>query len=291
MKKLLAILLVLTCVLGLTACSSDSDDDGDSTTESITILIPNDTTNEARALLLLEENGLIELDDNAGITATINDITSNPLNITFEEVEAAQIPNMLQDADYAVINGNYAINAGLNPTEDGLLVEGSASSYVNVLVCKEGNEENPLVLALAAALQSQQVADFISSTYTDGSVIAVADDLTDGYDDSIDYDALAGQTISCAASPTPHADILAVAAEILAEKGITLEIIEYSDYVVPNTVVEDGEVDTNYFQHVPYLDEFNAENGTHLVSVAGIHVEPMALYGGQQTTLEALGLD
>jgi hypothetical protein len=109
-----------------------------------------------------------------------------------------------------------------------------------------------------------------------------------GYDDSVDYDALKGQTITVAASPTPHAEILEVAKEILAAKGITLDIQVYNDYVVPNTVVDDGTLDANYFQHLPYLEDFNAENNTHIVSVSAIHVEPMGLYGGLQTSLDAL---
>ena len=91
-----------------------------------------------------------------------------------------------------------------------------------------------------------------------------------------------------AASPTPHAEILAVAKEILAEKGITLDIKEFTDYVQPNNVVDSGEIDANYFQHVPYLDDFNAENGTDIVSVGAIHVEPMGIYGGKQTSLDAI---
>ena len=94
--------------------------------------------------------------------------------------------------------------------------------------------------------------------------------------------------LTVAASPTPHAEILSVAKEILAEKDITLTVKEYTDYVQPNNVVESGEIDANYFQHVPYLDDFNAQNGTHIVSVATIHVEPLGLYGGKQTTLDAL---
>ena len=82
--------------------------------------------------------------------------------------------------------------------------------------------------------------------------------------------------------------MLAVANEILAEKDVTLEVKEYTDYVIPNEVVESGEIDANYFQHVPYLDDFNAENGTHIVSVSVIHVEPMGLYGGKQTSLDAI---
>ena len=145
----------------------------------------------------------------------------------------------------------------------------------------------PATEKLVAALESQQVADYIAEKY-DGAVVSTVENPGDGYDASVDYAALAGQTISVAASPTPHAEILEVAKEILAEKDITLDIQTYNDYVVPNTVVEDGTVDANYFQHTPYLDDFNKENGTHIVSVAAIHVEPMGLYGGKQTTLDAL---
>ena len=96
------------------------------------------------------------------------------------------------------------------------------------------------------------------------------------------------KTIVVAASPTPHAEILGVVAQVLAEQGWTLEIKEYTDYVQPNNVVESGEVDANYFQHVPYLDDFNANQGTHIVSAGAIHVEPMGLYGGKQSSLDAL---
>lgn len=110
----------------------------------------------------------------------------------------------------------------------------------------------------------------------------------DGYDTTLDYSTLAGQTITVAASPTPHAEILEVAKEILVARDITLDIQIYNDYIVPNNIVEDGTVDANYFQHLPYLEDFNAENGTHIVSAAAIHVEPMGLYGGKQTTLDAV---
>lgn len=142
-----------------------------------------DATNEARALLLLQDNGYIKLKDGAGITATINDIAENPKNITFNEVEAAQVPNVLKDVDYAIINSNYAIPAGLNPTTDSLLIEGSASAYGNVLVVKEGNEETDKIKALKAAVASQQVADYITETYG-GAVVSVVENPGNGYDDS-----------------------------------------------------------------------------------------------------------
>ena len=290
--KLAALALALVLTLSLTACGgSNTDNSGDNAGDEqkpvVKIAVPNDTTNEARALLLLQENGIIKLKDGVGITATKNDIVENPYNVEIVEAEAAQLPNMLPDLDYAVINSNYAINAGLNPVNDSLLIEGSASAYANILTVKEGNETSPKALALKAALESKQVADFIAERYA-GSVVSVVENPTDGYDASVDYDALKGETISVAASPTPHAEILEVAKEILAAKDITLDIQVYNDYVVPNTVVEDGTVDANYFQHLPYLEDFNAQNGTHIVSISAVHVEPMGLYGGKQTTLDAV---
>ena len=273
----LILALVLSLSLALTGCGSKST--------SLKIAVPNDTTNEARALLLLQENGIIKLRDGAGITATKNDIVENPYSVEIVEAEAARLPDMLKDADYAVINSNYAINAGLNPVNDSLAIEGSSSAYANILAVKEGNETAPKILTLKAALESKQVASFIESKYS-GSVVSTVDHPGTGYDDSVDYEALKGQTITVAASPTPHAEILEVVKEILAAKGITLDVQVYNDYVVPNTVVDDGTVDANYF--LPYLEDFNAENNTHIVSVSAIHVEPMGLYGGRQTSLDAL---
>lgn len=286
MKKVissaLAVILVVATVVSLAACGNSK--------KQIQIAIPNDTTNEARALLLLQDLGIIKLKDGAGITATKLDIEENPLNIEFTESEAAQLPNVLKDVDYAIINSNYAINDGLNPAKDALALEGSSSAYANIVAVKEGNENLPEVKALVAALKSKKTADFINEKY-DGAVVSVVDDPTDGYDSSVDYDALKGKTISIAASPTPHAEILVTAKEILAEKGITLDIKEYNDYVIPNNIVEDGTVLANYFQHKPYLDDFNDKNNTHLVSVAAIHVEPLGIYGGKQTSLDAIKIE
>ena len=151
----------------------------------------------------------------------------------------------------------------------------------------EVNTDKALVKALVAAVSSQKVADFISEKY-DGAVVSVVEKPTDGFDASLDYKALSGKTITVAASPTPHAEILQIAKDILKEKNIELKVIEYNDYVLPNNVVESGEILANYFQHVPYLDDFNKQNGTHIVSAAAIHVEPMGLYGGKQKSLDAV---
>ena len=281
MKKFRILSLILVLALSLTAC-------GGSKSSAIQIAVPNDTTNEARALLLLEANGIIKLTEGAGITATRRDIAENPYGVEIVEAEAAQLPNVLRDVDFAVINSNYAISAGLNPVSDSLLIEGSYSAYANILAVKEGRENDPAILALVAALESEAVANFSDEHYA-GAVVSTVENPGSGYDANLDYEALKGATITVAASPTPHAEILAVAKEILAAKDITLDIREFNDYVVPNTVVEDGTVDANYFQHVPYLDDFNKEQGTHIVSVSAVHVEPMGLYGGKQTSLDVFG--
>ncbi len=281
MKKFLALLLTMVLLLSAVCMMSGCGE------TKITIAVPNDTTNEARALMLLQEQGIIKLKEGVGITATKMDIAENPHNVDIVEIEAANIPNVLKDVDYAVINSNFAILAGINPKKDSLAIEGASSAYSNILAVKEGNENSDIIKALAAALKSSKVADFINETYG-GAVVSTVDDPGDGYDASVDYAALDGASVRVAASPTPHAEILALVKDILAAKNITLTVNELSDYITPNQFVESGDADANYFQHLPYLEDFNAENGTHIVSVASIHVEPMGIYGGKQTTLDAI---
>ena len=141
--------------------------------DGASIGIPNDPTNEGRALLLLQSAGLITLDAAAGITATPLDITSNPKNLKFNEVEAASLPRVLEDVDAAVINGNYAIPAGLSATKDGLVVEGADSPYVNIVTVKAGNENDPRIKALVNALKSDEIKDYVNRTYPNGEVVLV----------------------------------------------------------------------------------------------------------------------
>ncbi len=137
------------------------------------IAVPNDGTNEARALLLLQQEGLITLKEGVGLSATKSDIAENPHNFDIVEMEAQQLPRTLQDVDMAVINGNYAIDAGLN-VSDAVAVEAAdgdaAEAYVNVLTVKEGRENDEGILALVKALQSEEVRAFIEETYN-GAVV------------------------------------------------------------------------------------------------------------------------
>lgn len=148
----------------------------DALADGATVAVPNDATNEARALLLLQDAGLITLKDDAGINATTNDIVSNPKNLQLKEVEAATVPNIVADVDIACINGNYAQAAGLSVEKDALAVEATdslaAETYANVLVVKDGNQDSEKIKALAKALKSDAVRDFINKTY-EGAVVPV----------------------------------------------------------------------------------------------------------------------
>ena len=274
MKKIIALLVALVLTLSLTASLADG----------IKIAIPNDATNEGRALLLLQAYGLIKVDENAGITATVADITENPLNIEFIEVEAALVPNALPDVDYAIINGNYALAAELPAA---LLYENAESPYVNVISVNAADAESDKAKALAAAILSQQVKDYFE---TNEKAISVVENPTDGFDATVDYDALKGETIKVVVTLDPHSYVLDIVKNILAEKDINVEVTVVDDYVTPNTAVNDGDAFANFFAHQPYQDDFNANNGTNLVTIAGVHVEPMGLYAGQQADLAALGL-
>ena len=138
------------------------------------IAVPNDTTNEARALLLLQDNGIIKLKDGAGIKATVNDIEENPNNIEIVELEAAQVPRVVNEVAYVVLNGNYALEANYTVKKDALAYEKSdseaAKTYVNVIAVKEGNENSEKIKALVDVLKSDSIKKFINEKY-DGAVI------------------------------------------------------------------------------------------------------------------------
>lgn len=137
-----------------------------------TIAIPNDPSNGARALILLENAGLIGINPEAGLKATEFDITDNPKGLKFKALEAAQLPRVLRDVDAAIINGNYALESDLNPVEDSILLEGADSPYSNIVAVKAGNQTDPKIAALIRALQSQEVKEFILGKYSGGVVPA-----------------------------------------------------------------------------------------------------------------------
>lgn len=134
------------------------------------IAIPNDATNGGRALLLLEAEGLISLDESAGVEATENDIVDNPKNFTFTALEAATLPRVLDEVDAAIINGNYALDAGLNPVDDGLIIEAEESPYANIVAVRSGEEKEEKFVKLMEALQSDEIRTYLEETY-EGAVV------------------------------------------------------------------------------------------------------------------------
>lgn len=146
----------------------------DDIAEGDSIAVPNDTTNEARALLLLQDNGIITLKEDAGLSATVNDIAENPYNVEIVELEAAQVARVANETAYVVLNGNYALEAGFSVAKDALAYEKSdseaAKTYVNVIAVKEGNEESEPIKALIEVLKSDEIKNYINETY-DGAVI------------------------------------------------------------------------------------------------------------------------
>ena len=150
--------------------------------DNATIAVPNDTTNEARALLLLQDNGYITLKDGVGLTATTKDIVENPHNISFVELEAAQVSRVKDEVAFVVLNGNYALQAGYSVSNDSIAHETSdseaAKTYVNVIAVKEGNEDSEAIKALVDTLKSDEIKDFINEKY-DGAVVPFEDSADD----------------------------------------------------------------------------------------------------------------
>ena len=169
MKKFLALVLALVLALSLAACSGGA---------GYQIGIPADATNGGRALLLLQDNGVIKLADGAGLAATVKDIVENPHNVKIQELEAAQVSRVKDEVAFVVLNGNYALQAGFSVAHDAVAYETSASAaaktYANVLVVKAGNENNEGVQALVKVLKSDEIKQFINDTY-DGAVIPFED--------------------------------------------------------------------------------------------------------------------
>ncbi|MCI6004836.1 MAG: MetQ/NlpA family ABC transporter substrate-binding protein [Blautia sp.] len=169
----------------------------DDIAEGDSIAVPNDTTNEARALLLLQDNGIITLKDGAGLEATVNDIAENPYNVEIVELEAAQVARVAGETAYVVLNGNYALEAGFSVAKDALAFEKSdseaAKTYVNVIAVKEGNEDSDAIKALVEVLKSDEIKNYINETY-DGAVIPFEESDEAAADDASETEEAAEET-------------------------------------------------------------------------------------------------
>ena len=246
MKRTLKALAALALAVGLAGCSSPSQESAGTNTEPA-------------------ENSV------------------NPHHYQIVPIEAGQLPLTLPDVKAAVINGNYALEAKLNETNPALKIESfdaeTSVKRTNYIAVKQGNEETDKTKALVAAITSPKVKEYIEKTYS-GAVIPSFID-AEGKEVNAGEIPAAGDdnVIKVGATLVPHAQILKdVVADVLAEKGWKLEVVEFNDYVLPNTSLEEGELDANYFQTLGYLNGQNEERGLHLVASVGVHIEPMGVY-------------
>ena len=270
MKKIVSVILAAVLLaFCLSACGGKS--------AQTTILIPDDDSNQTRALLLLAQEGLIVLPEGASVengVSVLDIVDAKGFNI--QAAQADSLPSLLENADkgtVAVINYNYALGAGFRTT-DALAIEDAsgdaALTYANIIAVRRGDETRPEILALVSALQSGAVDEY--NAQTGAGIVAIPA--------GAEPQVYSGEkvTLKVGASSTPHAELLELVKPALAEQGIELEIVIYDDYVLPNTALQDGTLDANYFQHTPYLNSFNEKNGTDLVSAGLIHYEPFGIY-------------
>lgn len=218
----------------------------------------------------------------------------NPKGYQITPIEAANLPLNLPDLDVAVINGNFALEAKLNETHPAISIEEfdaeTSVRRTNYIAVKEGNEESEKTKALVAAITSDDVKAYIENTYKGAVITSFIDAEGNPVSGGEIADAPADDNkISVGATLVPHAEILKnVISDVLAAHGWELEVVEFNDYVQPNTALEEGELDANYFQTLGYLNGQNEERSMHLVASVGVHIEPMGVYSDKYTSLEEL---
>ena len=217
----------------------------------------------------------------------------NPHGYKITPIEAANLPLNLPDLDIAVINGNYALEAKLNETNPAIAIEEfdteTSVKRTNYLAVKEGSEDTDKTKALVAAITSEDVRAYIADTYSGSVITSFIDAEGNKVGGGEIPDAGDDNKISVGATLVPHAEILNnVIKDVLAEHGWELEVVEFADYVLPNTSLEEGELDANYFQTLGYLNNQNEERGLHLVAAVGVHIEPMGVYTQKYASLEEI---
>ena len=218
----------------------------------------------------------------------------NPHGYQITPLEAAQLPLSLPDLEAAVINGNYALEAKLNETNPSIAIEEfdaeTSVKRTNYVAIREGEENNPKITALVAAITSSDVKEYIENTYNGAVIPSFIDDKGNPVSGLEINDAEGDDTtITVGATAVPHAEILNnILKSALAAHGWKLEVVEYTDYVQPNTALDAGDLDANYFQTLGYLYNQNDERGMHLAPAVGVHIEPMGVYSQKAKALADL---
>lgn len=282
----------------LTGCSSKSSDSA-SSGEPVKIGIPSDATNGARGLLLLEKAGLIDVDDAAGWSPELKDVTKYYYNIEIVPTQANTLVSTLDDFGASTINGTYAVPAGLSPEKDGLITEeqeaGSDNPYINVIVARTADKDNPDYQKVVKAYQSQLVAEYILEKNKGSSVPAFDYDKDYTVDDNFVSDIESYKSSSdgkkvikigtCGSADT----FRAVQKELDDENaGIYLDVVVFDAYNLPNEALNNGEIDLNAFQHKAYLENEIKSQGYELTAIGDTSSAPLTLYSKKVSSLDEL---
>lgn len=295
-KKTVALALTGLLSLGLVGCGSVSQANDK---EPLKIGIPADATNLARGLTLLKDAGLIELDEAAGFTPELKDVTKYIYNIEIVPTQANTLVATLDDFGASTINGTYAIPAGLDPKRDGLIVEvqdpGAGNPFVNVIVARTEDKDNELYAKIVKAYQSQLNAEYILEKNQGASVPAFDYDPNYTVDENF-VDELQGYQTTADGSTTVKIGVCGsgegwkVVQKVLDDAGenIYLDIVVFDAYNLPNEALNSGEIDLNSFQHIAYLNSEIASEGYDITPIGNTACAPLTLYSKKASTLDEL---
>ena len=262
--------------------------------------VPDDATNQARAIKLLETAGLIEVDPAAGYSPEIKDITKYIYNVEVTPVSANTLTSTLEDFAASTINGTYAVPYGLRPSRDALIIESQSEDgsnpYVNVIVARTADAENETYKAVFAAYQTQLVAEYLLGKYTEAYFPAFPYDATAEISESLNAEIdeytsdKAGKTVVKVGVCGSANDQWKAVQKILDDEGanIYIELVEFDAYTLPNEALNSGEIDLNAFQHKAYLAKDANGNGYDLTVVGDTLIAPLSLYSKQAESLDAL---
>lgn len=307
-KKSLLVVLALFLVL-LTGCSSSSTSDetsgGDQTVatgDPILIGIPDDATNGGRAIKLLEEAGLITVDEAAGYTPEVKDITGYIYNIEVVPAAANTLPSTLEDYGGACVNGTYAIPAGLTPSKDALITESQGEAgdnpYVNIIVARSEDKDNETYKTIVEAFQTQTVAEYIIGKFNEAFIpafdydaeaaeanAAATVEAVDAYESSED-----GKTVVKVGVCGSSNDHWKAVQKVLDEEGanIYIELVEFDAYTIPNEALNSGEIELNSFQHKAYLANEVSTQGYEVEAIGDTLMAPLSLYSSKVSSLDEL---
>ncbi len=293
-KRITAAALACFLVIGLCACGGSAKE-----AEPLKIGVPSDATNQARAISLLETAGLIEVDDAAGFTPELKDITKYIYNIEIVPAAANTLVATLDDYGASTINGTYAVPAGLSPSKDGLITEvqesGSGNPFINVIVARTEDKDNEDYKKIVEAYQDQTIAQYILEKNKGSSVPAF--DYDPDYSVPDDYvSSLEGYKSSPDGKKTVKlgvcgsGDVWRGVQKVLDESnsGIYIEVIIFDAYNLPNEALNSGEIDLNSFQHIAYLNSEIKSQGYDLTPIGNTSCAPLTLYSKKVKNLDEL---